>query len=301
MPGCSSVENIGFASDARGSSSTSWRNVWYGPQDTPVPSNAARTSSSERASNHGRRTAAIRSRAPKRPSSEETSWPVTPSRLLERLGGPGDIDQRGPLAAGERDDHHAAAVAGAEVVAEGAVEVVAVARGVLAADLHLGDPPEVADHRERDVGEREPDQLALAGARAVALGGEDPGRGEPAHDRVPRRQHRVERAGEVARAGRPREAGRRVDGVVDLRGAVRVAGQRAHDQVGAALAQRVVGEPAAGGEVRQEDPAAGPARPRARRRARAPRASAGRPGSSACPCSGRPRTATRPTARAASG
>ena len=81
MPGCSSVVNIGLASEARGSSSTSWRNVWYGPQDTPVPSNAARTSSSERASNHGRRTAAIRSRAPKRPSSDETSWPVTASRL----------------------------------------------------------------------------------------------------------------------------------------------------------------------------------------------------------------------------
>ena len=46
-----------------------------------MPSKAARTSSRERASNHGRSTAAIRSRAPKRPSSEETSWPVTPSRL----------------------------------------------------------------------------------------------------------------------------------------------------------------------------------------------------------------------------
>ena len=167
MPGCSSVENIGFASDARGSSSTSWRNVWYGPQETPVPSNAARTSSSVRASNHGRRTAAIRSRAPKRPSSEETSWPVTPSRLWNASAVPVTSTSDGPLAAGERDDHHAAAVAGAEVVAERAVEVVAVARGVLAADLDLGDPPEVADHRERDVGEREPDQLALAGPGAA--------------------------------------------------------------------------------------------------------------------------------------
>ena len=35
---------------------------------------------------------------------------------------------------------------------------------------------------------------------------------------------------------------------------------RAHDQVGAALAQRVVGEPAAGGEVRQQDAATGPGR-----------------------------------------
>ena len=178
----------------------------------------------------------------------------------ERLGRPRHLDQRGPLAAGERDDHHAAAVAGAEVVPEGAVEVVAVARGVLAADLDLRDAAEVADHREGDVGEREPDQLALAGAGALALGGEDPGGGEAAHRHVPRRQHRVERAGEVARAGRPREAGGRVDGVVDLRRAVRVAGQRAHDQVGAALAQRVVGEPPAGGEVRQQDAAARPRR-----------------------------------------
>ena len=42
-----------------------------------MPSNAARISSSVRASNHGRSTAAMMSRAPKRPSSEERSWPVT--------------------------------------------------------------------------------------------------------------------------------------------------------------------------------------------------------------------------------
>src|SRR5215204_385157 len=45
----------------------------------------------------------------------------------ECLGGAGDLLQRGPLAAGERHDHHAASVAGAEVGPEGAVEVVAVA------------------------------------------------------------------------------------------------------------------------------------------------------------------------------
>ena len=61
---------------------------------------------------------------------------------------------------------------GREVAAEGAVEVVAVLRTLLVVDLDLGDLAEVADHRERDVGERDADELALAGAPAVALGGE---------------------------------------------------------------------------------------------------------------------------------
>src|SRR6185503_4235978 len=90
-----------------------------------------------------------------------------------------------PLAGGEGDDHQPARIAGLEVVPECAVKVVAVLRLVLTAERGLGDAAEVADHREGDVGERELDQLALAAAAAVALGGEDSGRGQRAHLHVP--------------------------------------------------------------------------------------------------------------------
>ena len=53
----------GSPTDARQSSSSSWVNVWYGPQQTPCSSSALRTSSSVRASNHGFINAAIASRA----------------------------------------------------------------------------------------------------------------------------------------------------------------------------------------------------------------------------------------------
>ena len=137
-------------------------------------------------------------------------------------------------------------------MAEGAVEVVAVLALIVAAELRLGDPAEVADRGEGDVGERQPDQLAVAAALAVALGGEQAEGGQRPHRDVPGGQHAVQRLGHVARPGRPGEPGRRVDRVVDLAGAVRVAGQGDHDQVLAALAQRVELEPAAGREVGQE-------------------------------------------------
>ena len=54
--------NIGFSVEQRGSSATSCLNVWYGPQETPVPANAARISSSVRSPNHGVSSSRIRSR-----------------------------------------------------------------------------------------------------------------------------------------------------------------------------------------------------------------------------------------------
>ena len=50
----------GSPREARQSSSSSWVNVWYGPQHTPCSSSALRTSSSVRASNHGLSSAAMR-------------------------------------------------------------------------------------------------------------------------------------------------------------------------------------------------------------------------------------------------
>src|SRR6266849_8067656 len=181
---------------------------------------------------------------------------VMAGRVLDIAAGLCDtrnFDERIPLAARQRDDHYAAAVARLEVVAEGAIEIITVLGLVASAELGLCDAAEIPDHRERNIGEREANELAFAGQAAMALGGEHPDGGERAHRDVPRGQDAVERLGEVARAGRPWEAGGRVDGVVDFAGAVGIAGQRHHDEVSASLHQRIVSEPSAGREVRQED------------------------------------------------
>ena len=60
-----------------------------------------------------------------------------------------------------------------EVAAERAVHVVAERRTVLVGDLGLCEEAEVGDHGERDVGERQLHELALAGGATVAFGGED--------------------------------------------------------------------------------------------------------------------------------
>ena len=91
----------------------------------------------------------------------------------------------------------------------------------------------------------------------MAVGGQQASRGKAAHDGVPGRQDAVERAGEIARAGGEREAGRRVDGVVHLARPVRVAGEGDHHEIVAAGPQRVVGEPTARGEVREQRPGRG--------------------------------------------
>ncbi len=163
--------------------------------------------------------------------------------------------QRGPLARGERNDHHTPAVARLEIVAERAIQVVAVLLLIAATEFRLRDTAEIPDHRKGHVRERKIHQLPLAGQAAMAFSGQQSdGRKRTERD-VPRGQDAVERLGEIARPGRPRKAGRRVDGVIDLAGTVGIAGERDHHQVGAALAQRVVFEPAAGGKIRQKDAA----------------------------------------------
>ncbi len=91
---------------------------------------------------------------------------------------------------------------------------------------------------------------SLAGAAAVPLGGQQPHRERQAGGDVPGGQHVVDRPGAVA--GDRREAGGGVDGVVDGGAAVGVPGQAEHDQVVAARAQPLVGQPAGGREVGQE-------------------------------------------------
>src|SRR5580700_2492710 len=104
-------------------------------------------------------------------------------------------------------------------------------------ELSFGDAPEMADHRERYVREGDADELTLPGPRAMPIGGQQAGRGESAHDRVPRRKHAVQRLGVVPRTGGPGEPGGWVDRVVDLRGPVAIAGERDHHQVRPAARQ----------------------------------------------------------------
>ena len=73
MPGCSTSANIGLAGEQRGSSSTSWVKVWYGPHDTPWRSSTSRSSASVWPSTQGLSVAPITSRAAKRPPSSARS------------------------------------------------------------------------------------------------------------------------------------------------------------------------------------------------------------------------------------
>src|SRR5579863_6460903 len=73
---------------------------------------------------------------------------VVAGRMLDaraRVANPGCILQRGPLACRERDHHHAPPVARLEVVAERAVQVVAVLLLIAAAEFRLRDAAEIPD------------------------------------------------------------------------------------------------------------------------------------------------------------
>jgi hypothetical protein len=83
----------------------------------------------------------------------------------------------------------------------------------------------------RDVEQRQPDELALAGRPAVALGRQqaDAG-GEPGRD-VPARHDVVDGLRRPVRPGHRREAHGAVDRVVDRRRAVVAADDVQHDEV----------------------------------------------------------------------
>ena len=76
-----------------------------------MPANATRTSVSERASNHGRSTAASTSRIWNRSDTDCRSMPIACSIAPTRASKPGDVAKRVPLASGERDHHHAPTIA----------------------------------------------------------------------------------------------------------------------------------------------------------------------------------------------
>ena len=170
-----------------------------------------------------------------------------------RIADPGCVLQRVPLTRRERNHHHAPAVAGLEIMAERAVQIVAVLLLIAAAQFGLGNTPEIPNHREGHIRKRKVHQLSCAGQAAMAFGGQQSDGRERAERDVPCRKDAVERLCEVARPGRPRKAGRRVDRIIDLAGAIGISGERDHYEVSAAPAQRVVFEPAAGGKISEKN------------------------------------------------
>lgn len=160
-----------------------------------------------------------------------------------------------PLLQGQADDDQALAVRRAEVAAEGAKQLVAVALP-LVAELGFGDQAQVAHRREGHVFQRQLHMLALPGLEAVAFGREQTHGRHLAGDEVPGRQHVVHgfvRGRAALVAGDVGDADARVDGVVHRRTAVPVALHGELDQVFAPRLELVVVEPAARRKVGEQD------------------------------------------------
>src|SRR5947207_15840111 len=98
---------------------------------------------------------------------------------------PGHFYQCAPLARCQRYYHHAPAVAGFEIVAECPVKIVAVLRLIASAELSLRDASEIADHRERNVRERQINQLPLSGQPPMTFRREQADCRERAQSHVP--------------------------------------------------------------------------------------------------------------------
>jgi len=106
--------------------------------------------------------------------------------------------------------------------------------------------------RQRHIEEGEAHVRPFAGAQPMPLGGEHGERAGLPTDEVPRRQHVVDRLVVLDRAGHERKADRCIHRVVQGGRAITVARDREHVEVVPMGAQRVVGHPAAGREVREE-------------------------------------------------
>src|SRR5690606_6923847 len=148
------------------------------------------------------------------------------------LAQPQRVDQILPVTFCERDDHHAAAILGAEVTAEGTEDVITHARAILAGNIDLRYLAEMTEACGGDIAERYADFLALSGQAAVSLCSQQSESGIGAGHEVPRRQHVV--YGCIAKRIRPCHQGNShgtVDRVIDGRRAVRPAHDTQGDHV----------------------------------------------------------------------
>ncbi len=144
---------------------------------------------------------------------------------------PGGFAQARPLPRGQRQHHHPAAVACAEVPAKRAVHIVAEPAARLRLEDRLADQAQVTGQRESDVRQAQLDQLPFAMQPAVALGREDRDGGEVPGHAVPCGEDMVDRAVMSLRSRQPGKSESCVDRVVDRGRAVAVTGDDNHDQV----------------------------------------------------------------------
>ncbi|CAG7100615.1 hypothetical protein PICSAR18_04194 [Mycobacterium avium subsp. paratuberculosis] len=137
-----------------------------------------------------------------------------------RRAGARHVEQVAKMPTGQRDNHEPGSVAAGEVLPVLAVDGVAQPFALGADDLRLGEQPQVGRGGQRDVLQRQADPRAGPGLLAAVDGGDDGQRGIQSAAHVPGRQHVVDRAGVLGRAGDQRVADAGVDGVVHTGGAV---------------------------------------------------------------------------------
>ena len=148
-----------------------------------------------------------------------------------------------PLPAGDRHDHQPPAVGGRKVAAEGAVEVVAVAAAIGSGHQNLRQLAEMPERGGGEIAERQADLAARTAVAPRPFGGEQAEGAVGAGQKVPGRQHAVDRlCAQRLRPGHHGNAGGGVDGVVDRRRAVAPAHDAQRDQIGAQRRQRGMAE-----------------------------------------------------------
>jgi len=77
------------------------------------------------------------------------------------------LQERRPLAIGDRHHHHVALIAGAECVAVSAIEEVPIGPALRAIHLDIGDVTQVGHHAHGDIRQRQSDHLPASGVPAL--------------------------------------------------------------------------------------------------------------------------------------
>ena len=152
----------------------------------------------------------------------------------------GYLDEILKMTFGQRHDHECDAVATGEVLTVLPIDRVAEAFALGAVHLRLGQQSQIACGGQRDVFQREADLGARAGLVTATHRGDDGERGVQATADIPGRQHVIDRAGVIRRAGDQRKSGCRVDRVVHTGRAVMAAEHLKMDQVGTFGDERVI-------------------------------------------------------------
>ena len=166
------------------------------------------------------------------------------SRSRHRHNGP-------PLPRADAHDHDPPPAAAGEIVTETAEHVVAHGLAPGSVHFYFGDVSQVSHHSQRDIGKRDAHELPGSGQSAMPFGGKQAEGDLLAGEQVPGRQRIVH--GAFVDSAEPGQSEPAIDGIVECRTAMPVAAQAQIDQVFAPRAQALVGEPAASGEIAEEN------------------------------------------------